>query len=200
MSSSPRSTTQINLMEDFDFTTLTRHELDILDDFLDGEDNNIRLIELVNSITKVFQKIWRERDINAKAGPATEFMDFSEYEGSKANNPMYSLLILRLTLKFAKENGDEVMKKQILENMKIEWNKFLDWFNWRNDDEEEGEEKEEEEEEEPVEFAVSHLEFAQYRAFQEGRRLGLPSWFMNNNTKAHEIMNKYDELVAHYGY
>ena len=196
MSSSPRSSTQINLMEGFDFTTLTGHELEILDDFTTGE-GNLRLIELLGSIIKVFQKTWRERDINAKAGAATEFMEFSEYRGSKANNPMYSLLILRLTLKFAKDRGDEDMKKDILEKMAVEWRKFLDWFNWNTDDEE-GEEKEEEEE--PVEFAVSHLEFAQYRAFQEGRRLGLPSWFMNNNTKAHEIMNKYDELVAHYGY
>tara|TARA_B100000900_G_scaffold250550_2_gene213422 strand:- start:26 stop:460 length:435 start_codon:yes stop_codon:yes gene_type:complete len=144
MSSSPRSATQISLMEDFDFTTLTRHELDILDDFTTGE-GNLRLVELLNSITKVFQKIWRERDINAKAAPAIEFMDFSEYQGSKANNPMYSLLILRLTLKFAKDKGDEDMKKDILEKMKVEWGKFLDWFNWRAyEDDEEGEEKEEE--------------------------------------------------------
>ena len=60
MSSSPRSATQINLMEDFDFTTLTRHELDILQDFT-GEDSNLRPNQLINSITKVYQKIWRER-------------------------------------------------------------------------------------------------------------------------------------------
>jgi hypothetical protein len=197
MSCSPRSSTQINLMEDFDFTTLTRHELEILDDFTAGEsDINLRPTELLNSIMKVFQKIWRERDMNAKAAQAIEFVDFSEYQGSKANNPMYSLLVLRMVLKFAKDKGDEALIPDIYEKMKVEWGKLLDWFNWRNDEEEEGEEKEEE----PVEFAVSHLEFAQYRAFQEGRRLGLPSWFMNNNTKAHEIMNKYDELVAHYGY
>ena len=69
--------------------------------------------------------------MNAKAASAIKFMDFSEYQGSKANNPMYSLLILRLTLKFAKDNGDEDMKKDILERMKVEWRKFLDWFNWR---------------------------------------------------------------------
>ena len=63
-------------------------------------------------------------------------MEFSEYRGSKANNPMYSLLILRLTLKFAKDQGDEDMKKDILEKMAVEWRKFLDWFNWHNDDEE----------------------------------------------------------------
>ena len=143
MSSSPRSATQINLMEDFDFTTLTGHELEILDDFTTGE-GNLRLTELLGSIIKVFQKTWRERDINAKAGPATEFVDFSEYQGSKANNPMYSLLILRLTLKFAKDKGDEDMKKDILERMKVEWGKFLDWFNWRvYEDDEECEEKEE---------------------------------------------------------
>ena len=148
MSSSPRSATQINLMEDVDFTTLTRHELDILDDFTAGDsDSNLRLVELLNSITKVFQKIWRERDMNAKAASAIKFMDFSEYQGSKANNPMYSLLILRLTLKFAKDNGDEDMKKDILERMKVEWRKFLDWFNWRAyEDDEEGEEGEEKEE------------------------------------------------------
>tara|TARA_Y100000287_G_scaffold171027_1_gene157148 strand:- start:819 stop:1220 length:402 start_codon:yes stop_codon:yes gene_type:complete len=132
-------------MEDVDFTTLTRHELDILDDFTAGDsDSNLRLVELLNSITKVFQKIWRERDMNAKAASAIKFMDFSEYQGSKANNPMYSLLILRLTLKFAKDNGDEDMKKDILERMKVEWRKFLDWFNWRiYEDDEDDEEKEE---------------------------------------------------------
>ena len=135
MSSSPRSATQINLMEDFDFTTLTGHELEILDDFTAGDsDSNLRLVELLNSITRVFQKIWRERDMNAKAASAIEFIDFSEYQGSKANNPMYSLLILRLTLKFAKDKGDEDMKKDILERMKVEWGKFLDWFNWRNNE------------------------------------------------------------------
>ena len=60
MSSSPRSATQINLMEDFDFTTLTGHELEILDNFTAGDsDSNLRLTELLNSITRVFQKIWR---------------------------------------------------------------------------------------------------------------------------------------------
>ena len=147
MSSSPRSTTQINLMEDFDFTTLTGHEIEILEDFTNGE-GNLRLIELLASIIKVFQKTWRERDINAKAVSAIGFMDFSEYKGSKANNPMFSLLILRLSLKFAKEQGNEDMKENILEKMKVEWDKFLDWFNWHNDDEE-GEEKDSEEEELP---------------------------------------------------
>ena len=192
MSSSPRSATQINLMEDFDFTTLTRHELDILDDFTAGDsDSNLRLVELLNSITKVFQKIWRERDMNAKAGAATEFVDFSEYQGSKANNPMYSLLILRLTLKFAKDKGDEDMKKSILDNMKIEWGKFLDWFKWRAYEDEEGEEKEEE----PPEFAVSRTEFAQYKAFQEGYA-AMPNWFRVDDTKANEIMNRYNELAT----
>ena len=144
MSSSPRSATQINLMEDFDFTTLTRHELDILEDFT-GEDSNLRPNQLINSITKVYQKIWRERDINASAAQAMEFMDFSEYEGSKINNPMYSLLVLRMVLKFAKESGDEDMIKGIYSKIAIEWGKLLDWFNWRAyEDDEEGEEKEEE--------------------------------------------------------
>ena len=191
MSSSPRSTTQINKMEDFNpYTTLTRHELEILDDFLNGGGN--QLIELISSIMKVFKKIWRERDKNAKAGPATEFMDFSEYEGSKANNPMYSLLILRMTLKFAKDKGDKDMKKNILDNMKIEWKKLVNWLNW---DDEEGEE----EEEEPPEFAVSRTEFAQYKAFQEGFA-GMPNWFLNDDIKANEIMSRYNELSAHYGY
>ena len=147
MSSSPRSATQINLMEDFDFTTLTRHERDILVDFT-GEDSNLRPNQLINSIMKVYQKIWRERDINANAAQAIEFMDFSEYEGSKANNPMYSLLVLRMVLKFAKDNGDEDMKKDIYSKIAIEWGKLLDWFNWSkyedDEDDEEGEEKEEE--------------------------------------------------------
>ena len=147
MSSSPRSATQINLMEDFDFTTLTRHELDILDDFTAGDsDSNLRLVELLNSVTKVYQKIWRERDINASAAHAIEFMDFSEYEGSKINNPMYSLLVLRMVLKYAKDSGDEDMITDIYSKMAVEWGKFLDWFNLRaeSDEEEEGEEKEEE--------------------------------------------------------
>ncbi len=145
MSSSPRSATQINLMEDFDLTTLTRHERDILVDW-GGEDSNLRPNQLINSITKVYQKIWRERDINASAAQAIEFMDFSEYEGSKMNNPMYSLLVLRMVLKYAKESGDEDMIKDIYSKIAVEWGKFLDWFNWRaeSDDEEEGEEKEEE--------------------------------------------------------
>ena len=145
MSSSPRSATQINLMEDFDFTTLTRHERDILVDW-GGEDSNLRPNQLINSITKVYQKIWRERDINASAAQAIEFMDFSEYEGSKINNPMYSLLVLRMVLKYAKDSGDEDMIKDIYSKIAVEWGKFLDWFNWRaeSDEEEEGEEKEEE--------------------------------------------------------
>ena len=144
MSSSPRSATQINLMEGFDFTTLTGHELEILDDFTRG-DGHLRLNQLINSIIKVHQKVWRERDINAKAAQAIEFMDFSGYEGSKMNNPMYSLLVLRMVLKFANDSGDEDMKKDIYSKMAVEWGKFLDWFNWRaHEDDEEGEEKEEE--------------------------------------------------------
>ena len=139
MSSSPRSSTQINLMESFDFTTLTRHELEILDDFASGE-GHLRASQLINSIMKLYQKIWMERDINAKAAQAIEFVDFSEYQGSKANNPMYSLLVLRMVLKFARDKGDEDMEKDILEKIKIEWDKFLDWFNWRDsEDDEEGE-------------------------------------------------------------
>tara|TARA_Y100001935_G_scaffold161028_1_gene132441 strand:+ start:236 stop:631 length:396 start_codon:yes stop_codon:yes gene_type:complete len=131
-------------MEDFDFTTLTRHELDILEDFT-REDSNLRPNQLINSIMKVYKKIWRERDINASAAQAIEFMDFSEYEGSKMNNPMYSLLVLRMVLKFAKESGDEDMIKDIYSKIAVEWGKFLDWFNWRAyEDDEEGEEKEEE--------------------------------------------------------
>ena len=35
------------------------------------------------------------------------------------------------------------MKEDILDKMKVEWKKFLDWFNWNNDEEEEeGEEDE----------------------------------------------------------
>ena len=145
MSSSPRSATQINLMEDFDFTTLTRHERDILVDFT-GEDSNLRPNQLINSITKVYQKIWREKDINASAAQAIEFMDFSEYEGSKINNPMYSLLVLRMVLKYAKDNGDEDMITDIYSKIAVEWGKFLDWFNLRaeSDEEDEGEEKKEE--------------------------------------------------------
>tara|TARA_A100001234_G_scaffold199334_1_gene190629 strand:- start:412 stop:804 length:393 start_codon:yes stop_codon:yes gene_type:complete len=130
-------------MEDFDFTTLTRHERDILVDW-GGEDSNLRPNQLINSITKVYQKIWRERDINASAAQAIEFMDFSEYEGSKMNNPMYSLLVLRMVLKYAKDSGDEDMITDIYSKIAVEWGKFLDWFNWRADSDDEGEEKEEE--------------------------------------------------------
>ena len=50
-----------------------------------------------------------------------------------------------MVLKFATDNRDKDMKKDILEKMKVEWYKFLDWFNWRAyEDDEEGEEKEEE--------------------------------------------------------
>jgi hypothetical protein len=124
-------------MESFDFTTLTRHEIEILDDFTSGE-GHLRASQLINSIMKLYQKIWMERDINAKAAQAIEFVDFSEYQGSKANNPMYSLLVLRMVLKFARDKGDEDMKKDILEKINIEWYKFLDWFNWgaSEDDEE----------------------------------------------------------------
>ena len=86
---------------------------------------------------KVYQKIWRERDINASAAQAIEFMDFSEYEGSKINNPMYSLLVLRMVLKYAKDSGDEDMIKDIYSKIAIEWGKFLDWFNWRAESDEE---------------------------------------------------------------
>ena len=141
MSSSPRSATQINLMEDFDFTTLTRHELDILEDFT-REDSNLRPNQLINSIMKVYKKIWRERDINASAAQAMEFMDFSESKGSKINNPMYSLLVLRMVLKYAKDSGDEDMIKDIYSKIAIEWEKFLDWFNLRDDGDDEEEEEE----------------------------------------------------------
>ena len=212
MSYSPRSSLDINKMEDFDFSTLTNHEIEILKDFGNSEGNNdLVLTNLITSIIKVFQKTWRERDINAKASEAIGFMDFSEYEGSKANNPIFSFLMLRLSLKFAKEQGDEDMKKNILDKMKVEWEKFLGWFNWHNDDEE-GEQKEEEEgveteeeeekdteDEEPVLFAVSATQFAQYKAFQEGYA-GMPSWFMDDDTKANEIMSRYNELAEYYGY
>ena len=101
-----------------------------------------------------------------------------------------------MTLKFAKDKGDEDMKENILDKMKVEWKKFLDWLNWNNDEEEEeGEEKEEE----PPEFAVSRTEFAQYKAFQEGYA-PMPNWFRVDDTKANEIMNRYNDLATHYGY
>ena len=71
----------------------------------------------------------------------------------------------------------------------------MDWFDWNNDGEEEGEEKEEE----LPEFAVSRTEFAQYKAFQEGYA-GMPNWFRVDDTKADEIMNRYNDLATHYGY
>ena len=178
--------------KEVDFSTLTNHELEIMKDFLEGK---LTATELINSIIKVFRKVWEETDMSANAGKAVDFMNFSEYEGKVSNNPMYGLLVLRIILKFSKDQNDEDTKEDIYKKIAIEWKTFLDWFNLCDDDGE-GDKKEEEE---PVEFVVSQTEFAQYLAFHEGHA-GMPTWFMNNDVKANEINTRYNELAAYYGY
>lgn len=176
---------------EFDFSTLTNHELEIMTDYLEG---NLTASALINSIIKVFKKVWVETDMSVNAGKAVDFMNFSEYEGKVSNNPMYGLLVLRIILKFSKDQNDEDTKEDIYKKIAIEWNTFLDWFNWRDDVE-----CDEKEEEELVEFVVSQTEFAQYLAFHEGHA-GMPTWFMNDDVKANEINTRYNELAAYYGY
>ena len=178
--------------KEVDFSTLTNHELEIMEDFIEG---NLTASALINSIIKVFKKVWVETDVNANAGKALDFMNFSEYKGKVINNPMYSLLVLRMVLKFSKEQNNEYVKEDVYKKIAIEWKKFLDWFNWRDDDGK-GDEKEEEE---PVEFVVSQTEFAQYLAFHEGHA-GMPTWFMNDDVKVNEINTRYNELAKYYGY
>jgi hypothetical protein len=47
-------------------------------------------------------------------------------------------------------------------------------------------------------FAVTKDDFIEYKAYQRCSVYGLPQWFMTDDKKASEIMNKYNELDAHY--
>ena len=47
-------------------------------------------------------------------------------------------------------------------------------------------------------FAVTRADFMQYKAYQRFSALGLPQWFMTDDKKASEIMNKYGQLAAYY--
>lgn len=48
------------------------------------------------------------------------------------------------------------------------------------------------------EFAVTRADFMQYKAYQRCSAYGLPQWFMTDDAKASEIMNKYDQLATYY--
>lgn len=47
-------------------------------------------------------------------------------------------------------------------------------------------------------FAVTRADFMQYRAYQRCSAYGLPQWFMTDDAKASEVMNKYDQLATYY--
>jgi len=47
-------------------------------------------------------------------------------------------------------------------------------------------------------FAVTRADFMQYKAYQRCSAYGLPQWFMTDDAKASEIMNKYNQLAAYY--
>lgn len=47
-------------------------------------------------------------------------------------------------------------------------------------------------------FAVTKAEFMQYKAYQRCSAYGLPQWFMTDDAKASEVMNKYNELATYY--
>ena len=47
-------------------------------------------------------------------------------------------------------------------------------------------------------FVVSKQEFNEYKSFQESKSGALPQWFMQDNQKALEIIQKYSELEKEY--
>ena len=47
-------------------------------------------------------------------------------------------------------------------------------------------------------FVVSKQEFEEYKSFQESKGGALPQWFMQDNQKALEIIQKYSELEKEY--
>lgn len=48
-----------------------------------------------------------------------------------------------------------------------------------------------------VQFAVTKQNFLEYKIFQRGFST-IPAWFHTNDTKADEIMTKFNELAKHY--
>lgn len=48
-----------------------------------------------------------------------------------------------------------------------------------------------------VQFAVTKQDFLEYTIFQRGFST-IPAWFYTNDTKADEIMTKFNELAKHY--
>ena len=47
-------------------------------------------------------------------------------------------------------------------------------------------------------FAVTRADFMQYKAYQRCSAYGLPQWFMTDDAKASEVMNKYNQLATYY--
>ena len=47
-------------------------------------------------------------------------------------------------------------------------------------------------------FAVTRADFMEYKAYQRCSAYGLPRWFMTDDAKASEVMNKYNELATYY--
>ena len=47
-------------------------------------------------------------------------------------------------------------------------------------------------------FAVTRADFMEYQAYQRCSAYGLPQWFMTDDAKASEVMNKYNELATYY--
>lgn len=47
-------------------------------------------------------------------------------------------------------------------------------------------------------FAVTRADFMEYKAYQRCSAYGLPQWFMTDDKKASEVMNKYNELATYY--
>jgi len=47
-------------------------------------------------------------------------------------------------------------------------------------------------------FAVTRADFMEYKAYQRRSAYGLPRWFMTDDAKASEVMNKYNELATYY--
>ena len=47
-------------------------------------------------------------------------------------------------------------------------------------------------------FAVTRADFMQYKAYQRCSAYGLPQWFMTDDAKASEVINKYNQLATYY--
>jgi len=119
--SSPRSSIDIHLI-DGDFPVLTNHERQIMTEFC--KDDDLNLLNLMNAIIKVFKQVWNDWDSEGKFTEALNQMNFTEIEGSRIHNPFFSLIVLKMTLKYTNDDT----KKDIIKNIKNEWVKFLKWF------------------------------------------------------------------------